>query len=99
VFLFGAGVNEEIVGFASVTPTGYLDFMFVHHAHQGKGIAKLLLQQIEQTAQHLKIDELTTHASITAKPFFEKEGFEVVKQQTVNVRSVDLINFVMQKKV
>ena len=37
-----------------------------------------------------------THASITAKPFFEKRGYKVIKRQTVKRRGVLLTNFVME---
>ena len=49
--------NGEIVGFGDIAPDGYLDRLYVHRNYQGKGIASA--------------DRITTHASITAKPFFE----------------------------
>lgn len=95
-----AECNKEIVGFSSLTIDGYIDLMFVHQHYQGKGIAAKLLADIEAYAisnQHNKT--LTTHASITARPFFSKKGFETVKQQTVNVKGISLINYVMQKEL
>ncbi len=35
--------------------------------------------------------------SITAKPFFQHFAFKVIKIQTVNVRGVDLQNYVMER--
>jgi len=91
-----AQTGEELTGFASITQEGYIDFTFVHHEWQGQGIAtKLLNGLLAYAAQH-KLTRLTTHASITARPFFEKQGFSMVKQQTVNVRGVYLTNFVME---
>jgi putative acetyltransferase len=40
---------------------------------------------------------LTTHASVTAKPFFEKHGFEVQDEQIVSIAGVQMNNFRMQK--
>ena len=40
---------------------------------------------------------VTTHASITARPFFEKRGYRVVKEQQVERHGVLLTNFVMEK--
>ena len=40
---------------------------------------------------------LTTHASITARPFFEKRGWQVVKEQQVERRGVLLTNYIMKK--
>ena len=41
---------------------------------------------------------LTTHASITARPFFEKRGYHAVKEQQVEREGIFLTNFVMVKK-
>ena len=40
----------------------------------------------------------TTHASITARPFFEKRGYVVKKEQQVERHGVLLTNFVMERK-
>lgn len=41
---------------------------------------------------------ITTHASITAKPFFLHRGYRVVRKQEVIRRGVVLTNFVMEKQ-
>lgn len=92
--------NREIVGFTSLALDGCLDLMFVHQHYQGKGIAAVLLTEVEDYAvDNLSVKTLITHASITAKPFFLKKGFEIVKQQTVNVQGIHLTNYVMQKEL
>ena len=48
--------------------------------------------------QNNKATELTTHASITARPFFEKRGYTVVREQQVERRGELLTNFVMRKE-
>lgn len=87
----------ELVGFCSGTAEGYLDFIFVHHAHQRKGIAQQLYDACEQHLRELGRARLHTQASVTAQPFFRRQGFTVVQHQTVNVRGVDLPNAVMEK--
>lgn len=62
--------GELIVGFGDMDKTGYLDRLYVHKDHQGKGIATALCDQLEAAVQ----GDIVTHASITARPFFEKEG-------------------------
>lgn len=40
----GAGViGEVIVGFGDIDDSGYLDRLFVHHAHQGEGIGSAIV--------------------------------------------------------
>lgn len=85
--------NEIIVGFGDIDKTGYLDHLFVHADYQGKGIATAICNQLEQTVQ----GDIITHASITAKPFFEKRGYTVVKEQQVERQGIFLTNFCMKK--
>ena len=86
--------GETPVGFADMDDSGYLDRLFVHKDHQGEGIATTLCDQLERVVAGRKF---TTHASITARPFFERRGYQVVREQLVEVRGVSLKNFVMEK--
>ena len=42
--------------------------------------------------------KFTTHASITARPFFEGRGYRMVRPQVVQRRGVLLLNYVMEKE-
>lgn len=86
--------NETIIGFGDIDKTGYLDRLFVHANYQKKGIATCLCNQLEQAVQ----GDITTHASITAKPFFEKRGYKLVKEQQIERQGIFLTNYVMIKK-
>lgn len=90
-------VAEEygvIVGFGDITEVGYLDRLYVHKDYQRKGIATAICDALES---YPDTNELTVHASITAKPFFISRGYSVVKEQEVVRRGVVLTNFVMKK--
>lgn len=86
--------NETIIGFGDIDKTGYLDRLFVHANYQKKGIATALCNQLEQAVQ----GDITTHAPITAKPFFEKRGYKLVKEQQIERQGIFLTNYVMIKK-
>jgi len=83
-----------VIGFGDMDPTGYLDRLYVHSEYQGKGVASAICRQLEQAVQ----GTVVTHASITARPFFEKRGYKVVKEQQVERRGIFLTNFVMEKE-
>ncbi|MNB77158.1 putative N-acetyltransferase YafP [compost metagenome] len=91
--------NGEIAGFADMTAQGYLDRLFVHKEYQRQGIAKALVNTLEAEARRLGLAEIRTEASITAKPFFEQSGYEVVRQQVVERRGVKLGNYFMVKSL
>ena len=88
--------DGKIVGFGDIDSTGYLDHLFVHKDYQGQGIATALCDRLES---HFLVNTITTHASITAKPFFEARGYGVVREQQVMRRGVVLTNYVMEKPV
>ncbi len=87
--------DSSPVGFADMSPSGYLDRLFVSADHPRRGIATMLVQRLVQRAAELGIERISTEASITAKPFFLAQGFEVLEQQTVDCRGEQLVNFKM----
>lgn len=87
----------EIVGFIELEGSSHLDMLYVHPAHQRRGLAGALLRALESAARDRGAERLYTEASITARPFFERRGFLLVAQQTVAVRGQQFINFRMEK--
>jgi putative acetyltransferase len=85
------------IGFSDLEPDGHLDMMFVHPAHQGIGVASLLLATVEEAAKKQGIGRIFTEASLTARPFFERRGFSVIARQSVEKRGQRLTNFRMEK--
>lgn len=93
-YTFVAVDQGMITGFGDIDKTGYLDRLFVHKDYQRKGVATAICDKLEQMAQ----GDVVTHASITARPFFEKRGYKVVKEQKVERQGITLTNFVMKKE-
>ncbi len=81
-------------GFADQDDTGYLDRLYVHPRFQRRGIASALCDQLERRSTAAV---LTVHASITARPFFERRGYTLIRPQWVERHGILLQNFVMQK--
>ena len=100
-YYFVVAVNQQsqIVGFSSITPQGYLHSMFVHKDFQGEGIATMLLEEIERYAITAGITRITSEVSLTARPFFEKKGYVVEKEQKRKANQLSLTNFLMAKEV
>jgi len=89
--------NGKIIGFGDITAKGYLDHLYVHKDFQGQGVASAILAQLEEEARNLGLKELDTQASITAKPFFERRGFTVMRKQEKLHNGVKFFNYVMHK--
>lgn len=86
--------NDVIVGFGDIDESGYLDRLYVHADYQRKGIATAICDQLEWFVD----SDITTHASVTARPFFEKRGYGVVKEQQVERQGIFLTNYIMVKQ-
>lgn len=92
-----AVIEGQIVGFTDLQADGLIDMFYVHHQWQGQGIGKSLFAAVEAEAERLKLTELYSHVSVTARPFFESRGFAAEKQQEVSIRGVRLTNFLMRQ--
>lgn len=85
--------NGRIVGFGDIDETGYLNRLYVHKDFQHLGIATAICDELEKFANC----SITTHASVTAKPFFEKRGYTILKRQQVERQGILLTNYIMKK--
>ena len=98
-FIVATNQQLQVVGFASITQQGYLHSMFVHKDFQGKGIATILLNEIERYATATGIMRITSEVSLTARPFFEKRGYIVEVEQKRNAKQLNLTNICMAKRL
>ena len=87
--------SGKIVGFGDMDGSGYLDRLYVHKDYQRRGAASAICDELERFAVG---KTFTTHASITAKLFFQHRGYHVVRKQEVIRHGVALTNFVMEKQ-
>ena len=83
-----------LAGFGDIDRTGYLDRLYVHAGYQGRGIGTRICDGLEGAVP----GRIVTHASITARPFFERRGYQIVREQRVERRGIYLTNFVMVKR-
>ena len=86
-------MDERIVGFGDIAESGYLDRLYVHKEYQGRGIAAAICDGLEHW---VKTSKIITHASITARPFFQHRGYIVIKEQQVFRGGIALTNYVME---
>ena len=90
-----AEVSGEIVGFGDMDESGYLDRLYVAAEWQHCGIATAICDALEAAVPSACY---TTHASKTARTFFEQRGYRVLYAQQVVRQGVTLTNYVMEKK-
>lgn len=96
-FSLVAKIDGKIVGFGDVYPDkGYINHLYVHKDYQGQKIGTTLCKDLEGLVIPSKV---ILHSSLTAKSFFEQNGYSLVNKQVVDRRGVKLLNCVMQKNL
>lgn len=90
-------IAEQIVGFGDLADDGYLDRLYVHRDFQHCGVATAICDALEEHARLLGIQVVETHASITARPFFEKRGYRMIREQQFERAGVRLTNYIMER--
>ena len=93
------GSDRVLAGFASYTHDGYLDLLFTHPAFARRGVATRLYQRVESALRAPRVPRVTTHASLAARPFFDRHGFQLDGEERVECLGVYLRRFVMQKQL
>lgn len=96
---FIAENDDQIIGFGDMTHGGYLDRLYVHKDYQRQGIASTIIAKLEEQAKENGIKEITTEASITAKPYFAAMGYSVIREQHKDVQGIKLTNYIMKKTI
>lgn len=90
-------IGAQIAGFARLEENGHLDLLYVHPEFERRGVASRLCEHLEQWAIRNAPGHMFTEASITARPFLERRGFKVTREQTVLSRGVPMSNFCMER--
>ncbi len=98
-FIVMAKDENKVIGFGELSPDGCIDMLYVQKEYLSQKVGQTLLEHLIKKAKAIDLDEVVTEASITAKPFFEKQGFEAVKKQIKTLNNVEFINYKMRKKI
>ncbi|UIP00864.1 GNAT family N-acetyltransferase [Halobaculum sp. CBA1158] len=65
---------------AGVDPAGAVEAVYVHPDHAGAGVGSLLLSDLEREARDRGLASLGMHASLNAVGFYERHGYERVRE-------------------
>ena len=91
--------DDEVVGFAELEDDGHLDMLYLRGDALGRGVARRLYEAAERDARGSGVGRIFTEASVTARPFFERNGFRVVREQRISFRGVEMTHFAMEKQL
>jgi putative acetyltransferase len=75
--------------------SGYINLIFVRPDSVRNGVASRLLAAAEAALEG--VERLHVHASLIARPFFERRGYKIAHEQTVTRAGVELRRYEMYK--
>jgi predicted GNAT family N-acyltransferase len=77
-----ADTNGHVLAAARLRPyeeqTGKIERVAVLADHRGKGLGKIIMEKIEETARHKGFRYVKLNAQISAQEFYEKLGYTAV---------------------
>jgi putative acetyltransferase len=98
-FTYVADEEGKILGFGELEANGHIGCFYCHKNFQRCGVGSQIYRAIEAKALKLELKGLFTEASITAKPFFQRMGFKLIRKQLVSCRGEKFINYAMEKRL
>ena len=91
--------DSVLAGFICYRDDGYLDLLFTHPEFARRGVATRLYLRVEAALRAVGVLKIFTHASLAARPFFDRQGFELDGEERVECRGVYLRRFAMHKQL
>lgn len=91
--------DGALLGFGNLTPDGTIDMLYVNADFIRCGIGSEILAALTEHAHRCGLSALQTFASLTAKPFFDAQGWHIVRRNAVTKHGVVLENFLMRREL
>jgi len=92
-----AEAGAMLAGFIAYAGDGHLHYLYCGPAFAGQGVAFLLYGCVEAQLRSAGVAQCHTEASLTARPFFERQGFVILQEQEVEVGGQHLRRLAMRK--
>lgn len=89
--------DDKVVGFCDHGLNGEFWGLYIHKDYIGKGVGSRLIKTAEDSLKKLGFKECSLKATITAKEFYKKQGYKVIKKGLHNVNDKKLEIFFMTK--
>ena len=92
-------VDGDPVGFASLKGAEAIDMLYVEPDFARRGVATALLDALGRLAAARGAKTLTSEVSDTARPLFERHGFQAQRRNLVQLDDEWLANTTMTKRL
>ncbi len=90
--------GSKIAGFLELDADGHIDCAYVNPDFKREGVMSSLVKHAVVTAFAMNLPRVYVEASICAKPLFEREGFDCLSENQVEIGGITLLNCRMELK-
>lgn len=90
-------LDAHPVAYADVQADGLIDHFFVAAGLARRGLGQQLMLRLHEEAARRGLCRLYADVSLSAQPFFARQGFLLLRRNSVLVRGERLVNLRMQK--
>jgi putative acetyltransferase len=90
--------EERIIGFIELEDDGHIDCFYTHKDYQRQGVGRALYAHLVAQADLRGISDFHVEASPIARPFFEREGYRLLKENRIERFGQVLKNYSMTLK-
>ena len=87
----------QMLGYASLESSGYIDHFFVRGGQARQGLGTALMQHLLALAQTRHLPQLSADVSLAAQPFFAHHGFVLVEHRMPVRAGIAIPNALMRK--
>jgi len=91
--------KEKIIGFCDHDFNCELGGLYIHKDFQGKGIGKKLVKKAEDSMKKLGCKKIKIMSTVTAKTFYQKNGYKVIKKSSHQIEDKKVDVFIMNKTI
>ncbi len=91
--------NEIIIGFCDHDFECELGGLYIHKDYVNKGIGRRLLQTAEKSMQEEGCKKIKILSTITAKEFYQKHKYKVIKKDWHQIENKKVKVYVMEKNL
>ncbi len=95
----GVDEAEKPIAFIELEKDGHIDCFYCHPEVVGTGVGRKLYDRLEKEAVTAGLSRLYVEASETAKRFFLRQGFAMIKRRDFERQGVPIHNYLMEKNI
>jgi putative acetyltransferase len=89
----------KIIGFCDHGFQCEIGGLYVHKDFQGKGVGRKLLKKMEVSMKQLGCNKIKIVSTISAKYFYKKHGYRVIKKKLHQIENKKVDVFLMNKNI